>query len=124
VRASKQFRLITSFALAACASAPSHTGSASSSATTITADQIEQANVPTAYEVVDRTHPQWFHDPSSSVTDSVAIYINNQKLDGIKEPLRTIPAQDVALLEYLKPTDAVMRFGQDAKGGAIIVTRK
>jgi hypothetical protein len=28
------------------------------------------------------------------------------------------------LIEYLKSSDAVIRFGEKAKGGAIIVTRK
>jgi hypothetical protein len=107
------------FALAACASTPK---GADSTSNTLTAAEITKANVPTAYEAVDRLRRRWFRDLTGE--GEVQVYLNNQKLDGGKDALRQIPAQDVASLEYLKGTDAVMRFGQDAKGGAIIVNRK
>lgn len=123
MRSSKLLFLAASFTLAACASAPQ--GSGSSTDTKITADQIMQANVPTAYEAIDRLHRQWFQDPTLP-QDTVVVYLStNEKLgNGGKEDLRQVPAEDVQLIEYLQGSSAVMRFGQEAKGGAIIVTRK
>jgi hypothetical protein len=127
---------IVPFALAACASAPQGTaspGSTSPSTSTtstaananrITADQIASLGVATAYDAVDRLHRNWFRNYSSGSSGDVVVYLANQKQDGGKEALRQFPAGDVALLEYLNSTDAVMRFGTDASGGAIIVTRK
>jgi hypothetical protein len=98
------------------------TGGAASS-NTITAEQIAQTSAPTAYQVVDRLHRTWFRDLTG--TGGVQVYLStNQKLDGGREALRQIPAQEVALLEYLKSADAVARFGAEASGGAIIVTRR
>jgi hypothetical protein len=111
------------FAVAACASTPKGGSSSDSASNTLTSVEIEKANVPTAYEAVDRLRRKWFRDMTGQ--GDVVVYMNNQKLgDGTKEQLRQIPAQDIASLEYLKGSDAVMRFGQDAKGGAIIVNRK
>lgn len=127
---------IVSFAIIACASASqgktSETTSSVSGTTTaaatspnrITADDIANAGVATAYDAVDRLHRGWFRDYTSGGTGEIVVYMNNQKVEGGKEALRQIPAGDVALLEYLKSSDAVMRFGPDAKFGAIILTRK
>ena len=128
MRSSKLLLLATSIALVACATASQGSGASSGSSdeTTITADQIMQANVPTAFEAVDRLHRAWFLDQALTPNDSATIYLStNEKLgDGKPESLKQIPSDDVKLIEYLKGTDATMRFGQDAKGGAIIVTRK
>ena len=125
MRFARKLTLIAaSFAIAACASTPKAEGSSTTaSATQITADEIAAANVPTAYEAVDRLHRSWFRDLSNPDLGEAVVYLNNEKLGG-KEKLRDFPAWDVAMIEYLKPADALLRFGQDAKGGAIIVTRK
>ena len=127
MRFSKLFLVASTFAAMACASTPKTGGSDSSSgggsSNMITADQIAAANVPTAYDAVDRLHRSWWRDLTAQ--GDVVIYMNNQKLgDGTKEQLRQIPASEVESLEYLRGTDATMKFGQDAQGGAIIVTRK
>jgi len=111
------------FVIAACASTPQGPSESDATYYTLTSVEIEKANVPTAYEAVDRLRRKWFRDMTGQ--GDVVVYMNNQKLNtGAKEELRSIPAQDIASLEYLKGSDAVMRFGQDAKGGAIIVNRK
>jgi len=118
MRPSKLFLLATAlFSVSACASMGS-----SSTGTRITSEQIAKANVPTAYDAVDRLHRAWFHDLTADAAP--AVYLNNQKLDGGVEGLRQIPAQEVLQIDYMKGTDAMMKYGQDAKGGAIIVTRK
>lgn len=113
---------IAVLAIAACASTPKEGGdNGKGDDNILSAAEIEQANVPTAYEAVDRRRRRWFRDLTGE--GEVTVYMNNQK-QGSKEYLREIPAQDIAYLEYLKGTDAVMRFGQEARGGAIIIHRK
>lgn len=116
------FSLFAIMAIAACASTPKEGGAAAKTDDNVlSAVEIAQANVPTAYEAVDRRRRRWFRDLTGE--GEVSVYMNNQRQGG-KEYLREIPAQDIAFLEYLKGTDAVMRFGQEARGGAIIITRK
>jgi hypothetical protein len=128
MRSSKLMLLATSFALVACATASQGSDASSGSAddNKITAEQITQADVPTAYEAVDRLHRRWFLDVARTPNDSAKVYLNtNEKWgDGTASSLRQLPAESVALIEYMNGIDAVVRFGQDAKGGAIIVTRK
>jgi hypothetical protein len=115
------------FTVAGCASAPQSVGAASDSdATRITAEQIAQVQAPTAYEVIDRLHRPWWRDKSPGAEGNVVVYwSSNQKIDdGSKDVLRQVPASDVLVLEHLKSADAVARFGSEAKGGAIVVTRR
>ena len=100
------------------------TGSSSSSSTTISAEEIAKLDLPTTYDVVNRLHRRWFHDISTGATASVAVYINMQKSSGGAADLRQIPSHDVARIDYLKASEAVVRLGPDASGGAILVTRK
>jgi predicted small secreted protein len=117
-----------SFALAACASTPTVEGTAAadvrSSANRITAAEITTIDVPSAYDVIDRLHRPWFQDRSAGASGEVFVYVDNRAIDEGKDALRQIPAREIALIEYLKSSDAVIRFGEKAKGGAIIVTRK
>lgn len=107
----------------ACAAATTQ-GSSSATPNQLTYTDIQQANVATAYDAVDRLARRWFRDLSSNATGEVTVYLDtNQRLGG-KEALRDIPARDVALLRYLKSADAISRFGQEPTGGAIIVTRR
>lgn len=106
-----------------CASAGTG-GTGSTAPTQITAAEIDAANVATAYDAVDRLARRWFRDLSGNVSGSVSVYLDtNQRLGGASA-LRDIPARDVALLRYLRSDDAVARFGSEASGGAIIVTRR
>jgi hypothetical protein len=74
--------------------------------------------------VIDRLHRPWFQDRSAGASGEVFVYVDNRAIDDGKDALRQIPAREIALIEYLKSSDAVIRFGETAKGGAIIVTRK
>jgi hypothetical protein len=109
-------------AAVACSSATTQT--ASGIPDQITAADIEKANVITAYDAVDRLARRWFRDMSGNASGEVVVYLDtNQKLGG-KEALRDIPAREVVEIRYLKSADAVGRYGQEASGGAIIVTRR
>lgn len=115
------FSFLAIMVIAACASTPKEGGSGNANDTILSAVEISEANVPTAYEAVDRRRRRWFRDLTGE--GEVSVYMDNQRRGG-KEYLREIPAQDVSYLEYLKGTDAVMKFGQEARGGAIIIVRK
>ncbi len=107
----------------ACASSGTASGSADVP-TQITATEIQAANVATAYDAVDRLARRWFRDLSGSASGDVTVYLDtNQKLGGASS-LRDIPARDVFMLRYLRSADAVARFGPEASGGAIIVSRR
>ncbi len=118
--------LLASFAvlLIACATGGmSTTGSASSASNSrLTSEEIVAANLPTAYDLVERLRRPWLRRDAATGQD-VTVYMDNQKLGGV-EKLRDIPSVDVAEMEYMPSDKAIMRWGQDAKGGAIVVTRK
>lgn len=117
--------LLTALFLIVTGCASTGTGGTSSAVPTqITAAEIEAANVATAYDAVDRLARRWFRDLSGNASGSVSVYLDtNQRLGGASA-LRDISARDVALLRYLRSEDAVARFGSEASGGAIIVTRR
>jgi hypothetical protein len=110
--------------LVACATGgTSATGSASSASNSrLTSEEIVAANLPTAYDLVERLRRPWLRRDAATGQD-VTVYMDNQKLGGV-ETLREIPAVDVAEMEYVPSDKAIMCWGQDAKGGAIVVTRK
>lgn len=121
------FALAMSVAACASASQAGTTGasaSATASPNRITAAEIAKADVATAYDAVYELHRPWFKDMSAGASGEVFVYVDNRALDEGKNALRQIPAQQVAVIEYLRASDAVLRFGPRASGGAIIVTRK
>src|SRR5438105_1124679 len=97
--------------LAACASTQggsTTTASASadapvfpkSSPNRITAEEVMRANVPTAYEAVDRLHRQWFRSLQGEASGSPAVYVNNQKQDEGLEALKQIPSAEISSIDY------------------------
>jgi hypothetical protein len=130
MRSNKLALLVITVSLAACASS-SQAGTASApeaasgqSPTRITSSEIAKADVATAYDAVYQLHRTWFRDMSAGASGSVLLYVDNRAVDDGAAGLRTIPAKEVAEINYLKSADAVLRFGARATGGAIIVTRK
>jgi hypothetical protein len=122
VRRSLTLFAFLSVFLAACASTGTTTRSSGDSEGPITAEAISAANLPDAYTLVDRLRRTWFRsDPATGA--EVSVYMDEQKL-GEASTLRDIPAVQVAELRFLPSTAAVQRFGQDARGGAIVVVRK
>jgi hypothetical protein len=84
--------------------------------------EIEEANLPTAYELVDRRRRAWLRRDAVTGGD-VVVYMDEQKQGG-SEKLRDIPAVDVAELLYLPNDQAVRRWGADIKGSVIVVVRR
>ncbi|HEU4641160.1 MAG TPA: hypothetical protein VFS44_01810 [Gemmatimonadaceae bacterium] len=90
--------------------------------TRITAEEITAANLPTAYDLVDRLRRPWLR--RDAVTGgAVAVYMDEQNI-GDAQKLRDIPTSEVAELRYLKNEDAIRRWGSSVTGSVILVVRR
>jgi len=116
--------------LSSCATGGS-TGS-SSSANTLTADEIAEVGALTAYEAIELTRRRWLvprtlragGTPSmGSDTGGPVVYLDGVRV-GTLDELRRIRADRVSMMEYLSPSDATNRFGTNHDSGAILVTTR
>lgn len=94
----------------------------------LTADEIAEVAVDTAYEVVQFARPQWLTVRSSPTMRnprpaSLVVYLDGLRFGDLGD-LRQIRAVVVERMEYLSPTDATNRFGTNHGGGAILVTTR
>src|SRR5206468_2013904 len=84
----------------------------------LTVEEIDQANVGTAYDAVQALRPRWLQAPRElgrqpqkgldTRGPGIAVYIGNVSVGDI-EYLRTIPAATVLELRWLSPFDAASR---------------
>jgi len=111
-----------SFFLAACATAGGSKASTSNNQAPITAQEISTANLPDGYALVDRLRRTWFRNDAGTGA-AVSVYMDQQNLGG-SSALRDIPTAQIAELRFLPSPEAIQQFGQDAKGGAIVVVRR
>jgi hypothetical protein len=88
----------------------------------LTQDEITAANLPTAYDLVDRLRRPWLRRDAVTGGD-VAIYMDERNIGGATA-LRDIPSVDVQEMQYLRNDEAVRRWGADVKGSVIVVTRR
>jgi hypothetical protein len=117
-------------ALFGCASggattaASTTTGAATSGSNSarLTQEEITSADLPTAYELVDRLRRPWLR-LDAITRGPVVVYMDNQNV-GPAEKLREIPAVDVAEMVYMPNDQAIQRWGSDIKGSVIVVTRR
>ena len=122
---------VLSLLLAACATGTKAGSNSSASANTtavqadqarLTQDEITAADLPTAYDLVDRLRRPWLR--GDKVTGGeVVVYMDRQNLGGASK-LRDIPSAEVAGMEYLQNEDAIHRWGSDIKGSVIVITRR
>lgn len=108
----------------ACASAGAGGGTAGSR-NIITAEEIAEISVTTAYEAIQRLRPTFLRargvnsfanpDPGFPI-----VYVNGIRT-GELEVLHQIQAQTVLDIEYLSASEATQRFGTGNSGGAIVV---
>jgi|GEM_PF-939202 len=111
----------------------------------ITQEQVDAAQVATAYDLVQTLHPEWlrtrgtnsFSEGSKVLgalddkgtplivagTDALVVYMNDARLGG-PEMLRQIAAFDVGTVSYLTPAEATYRWGMNHSHGAIWVTTR
>jgi hypothetical protein len=98
------------------------------SSSVLTAEEMDQDLVTTAFDAVQRYRPQWLR-PRSSPTmanpepASPTVYVDGVRMNAITD-LQLVQAEEVRQMEYLAPTDATNRFGTDHTGGAILVTTR
>ena len=112
--------------LAACATSGATGETTASSAASradasrITSEQIVAADLPTAYDLVEKLRRPWLR--RSGAGGEVAVYQDERPLGGADE-LRKIPSTMVAELQYVDNADAVRRWGGGEGGvrGAVIV---
>lgn len=118
------FIALTALAIA-CASG-SHPSTDSTPAATASTDQsqltsveITAANLPTAYDLVDRLRRPWLRRDGMTGAD-VAVYQDDRNIGGA-EKLRDIPAVTVSAMQFVPNADAIRRYGNDVKGSVIVV---
>lgn len=125
---------VCSGVMLACASGPKSSASSAPTPTAersaapatdqsrLTSDEITAANLPTAYDLVDRLRRPWLRKDAVTGED-VVVYMDEQNVGGA-EKLRDIPSVDVAELDYLDHDAATQRWGSDIKGSVIVVVRR
>lgn len=113
--------------LLACAATQGGTGPRRS-ASVLTADEIVEAGVTTAYQAVELLRPQWLTTRASPTranmnTAPPMLYLDGIRLNDFRE-LQRIRASEVERMEFLRPSDATNRFGTNHDGGAILITTR
>jgi hypothetical protein len=95
----------------------------------ITRDEIVGTNLGTAYEVVQRLHPQWLRsrgqvtlreEVDASGAQEPIVYVNSARRGDLEE-LRNITVENVAEIFYYNGRDASFRFGAGHGSGVIQV---
>lgn len=94
----------------------------------LTAEQIADLPVITAYEAVQRVRPHWIRTRSSPTMANpqpalAVVYVDGVRMGDVGE-LRRVQANEVEQMEYLSASDATNRFGTGHQGGAILVTTR
>lgn len=110
--------------LSACA--PTGQAYAPRDSSRITALEIEQSRVSTAYELVERLRPAWLRtrgQGSILLSSPIRVYLNGAPY-GSLAALSQIRATEVRLLERLGASEATRRFGTDHANGAILVSTR
>lgn len=113
-----------------CASAGSMGGGrAPGSRDLITTAELIADSGPSAFESVERLRPFFFTDaqihsrgqsPELPTTVPLVVYINMYKVGGV-DALKSVPSSAVSSIRYVRPSDAMTRFGSGHTGGAIVV---
>jgi hypothetical protein len=106
----------------ACATAG--TGGERSPRDIITRTQLEQSTASTAYEAIERLHPQWFQlrgQQSLSGRTDLVVYLNNARMGG-RESLRGISLAGVEYIQRFDAPAATVRWGIGHAAGAILVS--
>lgn len=113
--------LLVAVTLSACgASTGRH---ASRERNLITAEEIAEVQVFTAWDAIQQLRPAFLRGRYSMSADAVSlpiVYVDGLRYGGAEE-LRRIRAVDVATIRFLSPSDATTRFGTGHTGGALLV---
>jgi hypothetical protein len=94
----------------------------------ITADEIQAANVSTAYDVITKLHANYLHSRGQNSillkqNKEPTVFLDNVEYGSIAS-LRNIPASTVAEIRFIEGWDAMTKYGSDHVAGVIqIYTR-
>lgn len=91
-------------------------------AAVLTSDEITKADLPTAYDLVERLRRPWLRRQGAQGGE-VVVYMDEQKLGGAAS-LRDIPSVEVRELQYLTNEQATRRWGSQLTGAVIVVVRR
>ena len=119
-------------AAGACATGTTGGGTRSQS-DVITLEEIEQATVHDAYEIVRQYRPRWLRGRgpqtfTADVRNTTTPGYPKVKVDNLPpmdlESLRDIRVVEIAEIRYMNPRDATLRYGTGFSGGIIQVITK
>ena len=123
----KYLGLITMAAALGCATTSGTTGARSSS-NIITEQEITDAHVSTAYEVIQKLRPNFLVGRGSTSFNSKGLGTPNVYVDGQRfgdmNSLNTIAAIQVAGIRYYTVSEGSTRFGLDNTSGVIEIRMK
>jgi hypothetical protein len=112
-------------AIAACSARSASTNEPGRSGSLIEQSEIRAAQLPNAYDLVERLRPEWLRTAGvrSDHTDglSIVVYLDNARYGG-PESLRQIPAQAVTAIRLLRGSEVnAMLTSMSARGvGSVI----
>jgi hypothetical protein len=91
----------------------------------ITADEIQAANVSTAYDVITKLHANYLHSRGQNSIllkqpKEPTVFLDNVEYGSIAS-LRNIPAQNCAEIRFIEGWDAMTKYGSDHVAGVIQV---
>jgi len=114
--------------LAACASggAGGGTGTPRGSRDVIVLSEIENVEVTTAYELIQRLRPEMLRPRaggSFSQVPTPVVYMDGVR-HGDLQSLHSVPKEVVREVRYISASDATTRFGTGHVGGAILITTR
>ena len=100
----------------------------------LTGEEIQRANVGSAYDAVQTLRPRWLQGPKElnrmpanaaemARPAGISVYVNDVSMGDV-DYLKDIPAVRVLELRWLSPFDAASRFGPTEGQAAILVTLK
>jgi len=103
------------------AGASADTKESQESSPVMTADEIQQADLPNAWELVSRLRRPWLRQDKIT-GKAVRVYMEQRDIGGA-EVLRNIPASEVAELRFFDSEAAINRWGQSVESSVIEVIR-
>jgi len=114
---------VTLLATASCASMKRSEDS--SDRNIITADEIQSANVSTAYDVITKLHANYLHSRGENSIllkqrKEPTVFLDNVEYGSIAS-LRNIPASNCAEIRFIEGWDAMTKYGSDHVAGVIQV---
>jgi hypothetical protein len=90
----------------------------------ISYEEVRNARVPDAYQLVHHLRPSWLRTPRgpASITNNIdlAVFLNGVRM-GTRDALRNIPITTVRTLRYYTASEARQKFGGTTSAGAIEV---